>query len=313
MSAFDPSWQHILDGFSEPAGILDAGQHLQAANVPFLSLFGITRHQLRNWSHAAFVEALKADARSMLLHRNGSVWRVHERRVGTDTAFMLLVLRPVVDIRDALLHTGAAMAEVMVHRMRSPLTGVRGFLEIVQESPEGAAHQMELNAMANGLAEVTGILDHLYELAVPQPPVLVQVNYRQVLNTVLERFNVFDRRRVFVRSEASKFYWMADAAYLHRIFFELIKNALEHNREEPAQVHVLLSNRGFTVANAGAAIAEDIKAQLFTPFFTTKARGLGLGLAQSRMYARKMNADIVLAANATVTGIVFKCEFSEEG
>jgi signal transduction histidine kinase len=305
------SWQQIIDSFSEPAGIVDAGQTLVAANSAFLSVFGLSRQQMLQWSYEAFVASLKADARSMLLVRGSATWRVTERRIEGDSGHMLLSLRPVVDGRDALLQTGAAMAEVMVHRLRSPLTGVRGFLEMIQESPEGAFHQMELNAMANGLAEVSNILDLLYDLAVPNPPSLTQVNYRHILNTVLERFNVFDRRRIFIRSEANRFFWIADPNYLSRIFYELLKNGLEHNREEPAQVHVLLRNRGFDVANAGPAITEDVRNRLFTPFFTTKARGLGLGLAVSRMYAKKMQAEINLTSNASVTGIVFTCEFQE--
>ena len=38
----------------------------------------------------------------------------------------------------------------------------------------------------------------------------------------------------------------------------------------------------FSVADCGPGIAEDVKQQLFTPFFTTKAEGMGLGLSLCR-------------------------------
>ncbi|HSV82042.1 MAG TPA: ATP-binding protein, partial [Ramlibacter sp.] len=38
----------------------------------------------------------------------------------------------------------------------------------------------------------------------------------------------------------------------------------------------------FSVADVGLGIAEDVKQQLFTPFFTTKAEGMGLGLSLCR-------------------------------
>jgi two-component system, LuxR family, sensor histidine kinase DctS len=38
----------------------------------------------------------------------------------------------------------------------------------------------------------------------------------------------------------------------------------------------------FSVADLGPGIPEDVKNQLFTPFFTTKAEGMGLGLSMCR-------------------------------
>jgi two-component system sensor histidine kinase DctS len=38
----------------------------------------------------------------------------------------------------------------------------------------------------------------------------------------------------------------------------------------------------FSVADCGPGIPEDVKEQLFTPFFTTKAEGMGLGLSLCR-------------------------------
>jgi two-component system sensor histidine kinase DctS len=38
----------------------------------------------------------------------------------------------------------------------------------------------------------------------------------------------------------------------------------------------------FSVSDVGVGIAEDVAGQLFTPFFTTKAEGMGLGLSLCR-------------------------------
>lgn len=306
----DASWQHILDGFEEAAAVIGPEHSLSAANDAFCLLFGISKKQFALWSHAAFLESLKLDDRSMTLTRNGTGYQIVERLIDPATKHQLLILRHHPNRQDEILQTGAQMAEVMVHRLRSPLTGVRGFLEMVQHAKETAGWQSELGAMNNGLQEVASILDHLYELAAPMQPALTQVNYRQVLNTVLERFNVFDRRRVVIVSDASRFYWIADSNFLSRIFYELIKNALEHDREEPARVQIMLLNNGFEISNAGIMMEKGVVDRLFMPFFTTKARGLGLGLAQSRIYARAMNADIFLKSNAAVGGIVFRMHFN---
>jgi two-component system sensor histidine kinase DctS len=38
----------------------------------------------------------------------------------------------------------------------------------------------------------------------------------------------------------------------------------------------------FSVSDVGVGIADDVERQLFTPFFTTKAEGMGLGLCLCR-------------------------------
>ncbi|MBI4611876.1 MAG: response regulator [Candidatus Rokubacteria bacterium] len=47
------------------------------------------------------------------------------------------------------------------------------------------------------------------------------------------------------------------------------------------------------VADTGVGIADEIKAQLFTPFFTTKAGGTGLGLSVSREIVRRHGGDLL--------------------
>jgi len=89
---------------------------------------------------------------------------------------------------------------------------------------------------------------------------------------------------------------MADASRLKRAFSELIENSLSFQpdggtltirtrRAEPAQVQSLAHlprSRAFLQAeflDAGPGIPADIKPRIFTPFFTSRARGLGLGLS----------------------------------
>lgn len=78
---------------------------------------------------------------------------------------------------------------------------------------------------------------------------------------------------------------LADRAQLEQAFLNIAKNAIEaagsaglvrvSARREGAQVHVV-------VENSSQGLAEDVQARLFTPFFSTKADGRGLGLTLVR-------------------------------
>jgi two-component system NtrC family sensor kinase len=76
----------------------------------------------------------------------------------------------------------------------------------------------------------------------------------------------------------------ADAALIERVFFNLLRNALEASppgslvtvktRRSPQGVEVAVMDRG-------PGIPPEHREQIFNPFFTTKPGGVGLGLAIS--------------------------------
>ena len=85
---------------------------------------------------------------------------------------------------------------------------------------------------------------------------------------------------VKVETEARKV--VADSSYINRIMYNLVNNAVQampkggkltiHAYKEANDVII-------TVKDTGVGIPESVKGKLFTPMFTTKAKGQGFGLA----------------------------------
>jgi two-component system sensor histidine kinase DctS len=61
----------------------------------------------------------------------------------------------------------------------------------------------------------------------------------------------------------------------------------------------------FSVADCGPGIAEEVKEQLFTPFFTTKAEGMGLGLSLCRTVVEQHGGQLLFEANLP-QGTIFR-------
>ncbi len=61
----------------------------------------------------------------------------------------------------------------------------------------------------------------------------------------------------------------------------------------------------FSVADIGAGIPESVQAQLFTPFFTTKAEGMGLGLSMCRTVIEQHGGQLSFEPN-TPQGTIFR-------
>ena len=74
---------------------------------------------------------------------------------------------------------------------------------------------------------------------------------------------------------------MIDAAQIEQVLVNIIKNAIEACHEKN-EIQVITSPRGIVIRNNGAGIPEAIENQLFTPFFSSKPDGQGIGLTLIR-------------------------------
>jgi signal transduction histidine kinase len=80
-----------------------------------------------------------------------------------------------------------------------------------------------------------------------------------------------------------------DRLKIQHVLFALVQNAFDAAAERspgPPSVRIGVTGDRYavetSVTDSGAGIPDDVQAQLFRPFFTTKTRGTGLGLASSR-------------------------------
>ncbi len=87
--------------------------------------------------------------------------------------------------------------------------------------------------------------------------------------------------------EARRESWIEfDREHLHQVMWNLLRNAVRYAPPEPASVRIVLDGYGdrveLSVINRGPGVPEGIQGQLFEPFFTTEAKGTGLGLYLAR-------------------------------
>ena len=91
----------------------------------------------------------------------------------------------------------------------------------------------------------------------------------------------------------------ADPELIKQCLINLIKNALEAMPQGGA-MRISTAMRGefvaLEVADTGPGIPVDIRDRVFSPFFSTKGKGAGLGLAMIRKIMDDLGGDVHLAS-----------------
>jgi signal transduction histidine kinase len=88
---------------------------------------------------------------------------------------------------------------------------------------------------------------------------------------------------------------IADPTFLKRVFINLISNAIQAmpkggNLEIQARREI--DEVVITVQDSGVGVPEDIKNKLFTPLFTTKAKGQGFGLPVVKRMTEALDGNV---------------------
>ena len=96
----------------------------------------------------------------------------------------------------------------------------------------------------------------------------------------------------------------ADRALMSQVFVNLLKNATEALTEQEGERKITILSTidaeeriQIEFTNSGSAIPAEVAENIFTPFFTTKADGSGIGLAVSRQIVRLHGGSLRLKHN----------------
>ncbi len=94
-----------------------------------------------------------------------------------------------------------------------------------------------------------------------------------------------------------------DRIQIEQVLFNLMRNAIEAMADAPHQELTVATRRldpervEIAIADTGPGLPEAIRAQLFQPFVTTKANGLGIGLSICRSIVQAHDGTVTAEAN----------------
>jgi two-component system OmpR family sensor kinase len=187
------------------------------------------------------------------------------------------------------------------HELRTPVTALRGELEVTLRRPRSPEEYREALEVALQQALRLGLLsEHLLDVmrAQSEPPRLEQVELGALAQEGLDRISGQARERgVALRLEASApCHAWADPLATSRALDNLLRNALQH--AQPSQITLRVLTQGdaaeLQVEDDGPGLQGDALESLFEPFARQERRAgsFGLGLYLSRELMRRQGGDL---------------------
>jgi signal transduction histidine kinase len=178
------------------------------------------------------------------------------------------------------------MAARVAHEIRTPLSTIRGLLELMQtDMPPGDSTREYMKRIIQAVDRQDRLVENLLTLTNPELEACQPVPMPELIEDVLGMLPPDPRVRVNVANTSLQSAW-GDAFRLSEVFTNLIHNALDATPADGI-VEIKIEPGGHdrirvSVRNTGKGIPPELRERIFQPFFTTKSRGTGLGLAIAR-------------------------------
>jgi two-component system NtrC family sensor kinase len=181
----------------------------------------------------------------------------------------------------------------VAHELNNPLTGVRGFAEILQQSRLDAHQHRMVERIEKEADRAARVVRNLLTFSRRHKPEKGLHDLNGILNTVLE-MRSYECRVSNVELAADLDpelpRTMVDAHQLHQVFLNLLTNAEHAVSENGRPGRIVLRSRAegdrirVQVVDNGPGIDPESVGRIFNPFFTTKEVGHGTGLGLSICY-----------------------------
>ena len=312
-------WRAVIESAVDGIVVIDAKGRIEAFNPAAERLFGYEEREVlgrnvnvlmpqpyRHEHDGYLAKYLKTGTAKIIgigrevsgLRRDGTVFPLHlsvgEMSIGGERKFTGILhdlsarVRMEEQLREqaAMVHLGE-MAALIAHEIKNPLAGIRGAVQVIGSR---LASDSRDAAVAQEIVKRIDGLDHLMKdlllFARPPQPTPAAVNVSELVSVtadLLARDPSIADVRVQVEGTAPPI--MADSNLLKIVFVNLLVNGA-HAMKGQGVIRVSVDATAdacrIVFRDSGPGIPEPIRQRIFTPFFTTKSKGTGLGLPTAK-------------------------------
>jgi signal transduction histidine kinase len=182
------------------------------------------------------------------------------------------------------------LSSTIAHEIRNPIAAAKSLVQQMGEDPHSVENVEYAKVALDELDRVERRIAHLLKFAKEEDYAMAPVNLASVVDSALTQLRgKLDAAKVApVRNYITGPTIVADGEKLKQVFANVLDNAIDafDGVPENRRVELFIENGGSNavvrVRDNGCGIPPDKLDRIFNPFFTTKEKGTGLGMAISR-------------------------------
>ena len=174
------------------------------------------------------------------------------------------------------------------HDIRNPLQAILSDVYLAKTELASTAETEEKKSALESLMEIEKNIDYinkivqdLQDYARPLNPNSGEADLKPIIEKMIQKNGVPKNINVSVKVEDETRKLVADSDYLNRILYNLVTNAVQampKGGKLTIQAYKDKKDVVISVKDTGVGIPKEIQSKMFTPMFTTKAKGQGFGL-----------------------------------
>src|SRR5262249_32076220 len=191
-------------------------------------------------------------------------------------------------IRTERIAAWKEIAQHLAHEIKNPLTPIRTSITNLRLSREKAPEKFgdifleSSESIMEEVEKLRHLADQFARFARLPAPVLKSGNLNDVIQKCLVLYQANPDIAIEFKQEPIPNF-LFDAEQISQVVHNLLQNAIDAIEGKGT---ILVATRmidpnwvSLTIKDSGHGMAEEVKQQIFTPYFTTKTKGTGLGLA----------------------------------
>ena len=183
------------------------------------------------------------------------------------------------------------LATGLAHEIKNPLTAVRAFVQMLPDKYDRGGFREKFNRIVpRELDRVNELLENLLDLVRTPKLKIAPLPVTRCIEQVVETLEPEARERgvtveVIARDETLEI--QADESYLNRALFNIVLNGIQAMPDGGTLTIETIAESGdngsevvnILISDTGTGIPQDLVKDIFNPFYTSKEKGTGLGLA----------------------------------